>query len=148
MVVAISVLIVATPPGLGQAGVNLPDRSSEDHCWREGAVRQSAAQMKGRLRHMNSIASPLLYRTMRITDAVLSFELRADQGGNVDCIRAISGHPIIVGAAIESIRTWKFRPSKVRGQSRAIFGTLVLVVSGTERRLKTAVLKAEPRKRN
>ena len=81
---------------------------------------------------------------MRVTDAVLSFHLRTDHNGNVDCIRAIWGHPIIVGAAIESIRTWKFRPPKVQGQRRVIFGTLTLMVSGTERGLKTKVLNAEP----
>jgi hypothetical protein len=139
--------VLSVPPGaFGQAGANPRNQPSTDNCWQAGAVELSAAQTKARLRHVNPISPPLLYRGMRFTNAVLSFKLGTDIDGNVICIRMISGHPIIIGAAIESIKTWKFRPPKVKGQLQAIFGTLVVSVSGTEHGLKTKVLNAEPQK--
>jgi hypothetical protein len=81
---------------------------------------------------------------MRITNAILVFKIRTDEDGNIACIRVISGHPIIVAGAIESLKTWKFHPRKVGGRRQPVFGTLVLRVSCTERGLQSKVLNEEP----
>jgi hypothetical protein len=78
--------------------------------------------------------------------AVLSFNVGTDQDGSVICIRTISGYPLIIGVAIESIKKWKFRPAMLRGERQAIEGDLIVAVSGTEHGFKTAVLNAEPQK--
>jgi hypothetical protein len=79
-----------------------------------------------------------------MTDAVLTFKVETDVDGNVACIQALSGHPIFIGAAIDSIKTWKFRPLKVQGQRSALIGVLILSVSIAESGIKVRVLKATP----
>jgi hypothetical protein len=133
-------------PVFGQVEVTKPTPTSTNNCGQDGIAPMSPSQTKARLRHMSPISSPLLYRSMRITDAVLSFNVGTDLDGNVVCVQAISGHPILIGAAIESLKTWKFRPPKVHHQHRTLMGTLILRVSGTEHGLKTLVLSAEPQK--
>jgi hypothetical protein len=104
--------------------------------------------MKALLRHTDPILSPLLWNSMwnsmRITNAVLVFKVSTDQDGNVVCIRAISGHPIIIGAAIQSIKTWKFQPTTVGRRRQPTVGTLILAVSATGRGIETKVLREEP----
>jgi hypothetical protein len=78
-------------------------------------------------------------------DTILSFNVGTDKDGSVICIRAISGPPLIIPGAIESIRKWRFRPAMVHGQKQAIVGNLIVRVSGTESGFKTEVLAADPR---
>ncbi len=125
-----------------------PNQTSADDCSQPSAVQLSAAQMKALLRHTDPISSPLLWNStwnsMRITNAVLVFKVSTDQDGNVVCVRAISGHPIIIGAAIQSIKTWKFQPTTVGRRRQPTVGTLILAVSATGRGIETKVLREEP----
>jgi hypothetical protein len=105
--------LISTPV---RVKVNPPNKAFVEGCSQAAAVQLSAAQTKARLRQRSPISSPLLYRSMRITNAVLFFKVVIDPDGNVVCIRVVSGHPLVVGAAIESIKTWKFLPTKVQGQ--------------------------------
>src|ERR1700719_690451 len=119
---AITLFMLLPHSGFGQI-------ENPDTCWQDGAVQLSAAQMKASLHHTTPMKSPLLWNSMRITNAILVFKIRADQDGNIACLRAISGHPIILAGAIESLKNWKLRTNKVDGQRRPIYGTLVLRVS-------------------
>ena len=135
------------PVMIGQSGsvqeqVN-PSDGVTGGCW-QAAVHLSVVQTKARLRHTTPVSSPLLYSSLRITNAILSFRVATDQDGNVVCIQAVSGHPLIIGVAIEAIHKWKFRAALVNGQRQSMIGTLVLAVAGTEHGLKTRVLSAEP----
>lgn len=127
----------------GQNGDGAPAAlGSNRDCWRDGSIELSAAQMKNRLRFKVPVMPPLLYRQMRITNPILSFAVGTDVDGNVTCIQAISGHPLFIGGAIESIKQWKFRPFKIRGQRRSFFGTLIIGLTQTKHGLKTVVLSA------
>jgi hypothetical protein len=139
-------LAVALPAvGLGQAGVTIPERPSVDNCLQAGGIELSASQAKARLRHLAPISRPALYRSMRIGRTVLIFRFGADSNGKVTCIRTISGSPMIIGSAIESIREWKFQPPKVHGQRRAAYGTLIVDFSQSKHGFSTSVLRAAPR---
>ena len=118
-----------------------------DTCCQPGAVQLSATQTKARLRHTAPISSPLLSHSMRIGNAVLVFEIGSDPDGNISCIRVKSGHPILIAAAIESIKNWKLRPTTRGRQRRPVCGTLVVTVSLTRRGIRTRVLAAEPLRR-
>jgi len=126
----------------GQEQVKPSDGATES-CWQVG-VHLSVAQTKARLSYTTQLSPPLLYSSLRITNAILSFRVATDQDGNVVCIRAVSGPPLIIGVAIEALQKWKFRPSLVNGQRQSVSGTLVLAVAGDEHGLKTSVLRAEP----
>jgi hypothetical protein len=112
-------------------------------CW-DAPVHLSPAQTKSRLRQTAPILSPLLYSAMRITNATLRFSVAIDSDGNVICIRAISGHPLIIGVAIDSIQKWKFRPTTIKGHRQPVVATLALSVSGSKNGLKARILTVEP----
>lgn len=129
---------------IGFAPLNASADSSTETCWEAGAVRLSAAQTKAHLRHMLPIFSPLL-RQMRM-EILLLVEIGIDPQGNVTCVRVNSGHPIIIAAAMESIRQWKFRSLKSCGQKQAAFGKLIVDCFWARHGFKTVVLKAAPHK--
>ena len=112
------------------------------------AVQLTAAQTKAQLRHTTPIQSPALYSAMRITNAALVFSVGADAGGNMECIHVMSGHPLIIAAAMESVKNWKLRPIEVNGRRRPIVGTLVLRISCcADQGLKAEVLDKKPLQR-
>ena len=41
-----------------------------------------------------------------------------DETGKVRAVRAISGDPVLVHAAVDAVRQWEYRPSLVNGQPR------------------------------
>ena len=54
---------------------------------------------------------PPLARQARITGTV-RFRLRITRDGSVDNLTLLSGHPLLVGAAMEAVKQWKFQPQK------------------------------------
>lgn len=84
---------------------------------------------------------------MRIENAVVVFKIRTDEDGNIGCLRVVSGHPIIIAAALESVKTWKFHPKKVDGQRHPIYGTLVLRISCCKRGMESKILDDTPPQR-
>jgi protein TonB len=45
-----------------------------------------------------------------IVDAVI------DERGNVVQARVVSGHPLLVGAALKAVLQWKYEPTSLNGQ--------------------------------
>jgi len=91
-----------------------------------------------------------MWRQMRVENAVLVFKIRTDENGNVACVRVISGHPIMLAAAIESLKNWKFQPKKINGRGVLFYGTLVVQTSCCKpgkRGLEAKVLDREPPQR-
>jgi hypothetical protein len=142
-----TIFLAAALPVLGfrQDVVRIPERPPVDDCLQAGGIELSASQAKARLRHMTPISPPALYRSMRIGRTVLIFRFGADSNGKVTCLRSISGSPMLIGSAIESIKEWKFQPSKVHGQRRAIYGTLIVGFSQSKHGFSTSVVRAAPR---
>jgi len=52
--------------------------------------------------------------------------------GNVICVQMVSGHPLIIGAAINSARQWKFRPFAMKGFARAFCGEVAIRFQANE----------------
>ncbi len=44
--------------------------------------------------------------------------------GAVECIKVLSGHPLLVESAPPTVREWKFRPIGLRGKALAFCGFL------------------------
>jgi TonB family protein len=49
----------------------------------------------------------------------------AGTDGNVECIKVLSGHPLLTGSAIEAAKKWKFKPMKENEKARAFYGMLI-----------------------
>jgi len=56
--------------------------------------------------------------------------------GVVTCVEFISGHPLIVGAAIDSVRRLRFRPFIANGVQKNFSGKIILRYEASEYSLK------------
>jgi protein TonB len=65
--------------------------------------------MEGNLIYKVQPIYPSLARSARIQGSVL---LRAiiSRNGTIENLNVISGHPMLVGAAIDAVRQWRYRP--------------------------------------
>ena len=92
--------------------------------------------MKARLLRMTPISAPL---HGRLTNVVLKFRVATDRTGAVSCAHSLSGHPLLTGSALESIKGWKFKAT-----DHAMVGTLILLLSATKDGLRTTVQSGTP----
>lgn len=71
--------------------------------------------MEGNLVHKVQPAYPPLARSARIQGAVV---LRAiiSKGGTIENLQVLSGHPLLVPAAIDAVRQWQYRPYNLNGE--------------------------------
>jgi periplasmic protein TonB len=58
---------------------------------------------------------PAALRLTRIAGTVV-IDAIIDERGNVVQARAVSGHPLLLGAALRAVEQWKYEPSSLNGQ--------------------------------
>lgn len=129
-------LIVGLAVRALQAGSALSPGDS-NVCCPPRDVRLSAQEMKARLRHTVRVL-PLLGKDVRVKGIVV-FVVGFDARGDVVCIRFISGHPLLVAPAIESVKQWEFQAG-----SEPSCGKLVLALSTLKPDMGLQVLEKEP----
>jgi len=66
---------------------------------------------------------PALARQARLEGYVLVGVL-VNEAGLVTCAHLISGHPLLVGSAIDAARQWIFRPATQNGRTVSVYGIL------------------------
>jgi TonB family protein len=66
--------------------------------------------------------------------------ISVDPRGDVTCVQVVSGHPLIVEVAIDSVRQWKFQPYTPAGVKKSLFGKVALRFQANEHRVKYRVL--------
>ncbi len=98
--------------------------------------------MKARVRHTVPIQPRGLGKNVRIKSAVV-FVVGIDAHGDVACIRLVAGHPLLVPAAMESVKRWKFQADR-----ESACGKLVLALSTLKPDMGLQILEAEPSLRN
>ena len=71
--------------------------------------------MEGNLVHKVQPAYPPLARAARIQGPVV---LRAiiSKAGTIENLQVLSGHPLLVPAAIDAVRQWRYRPYNLNGE--------------------------------
>jgi protein TonB len=81
------------------------------------AVRpiRTSSMLQGNLIRRVEPAYPPLARSARIEGSV---ELAAviSKAGTIDNLRVLSGHPLLVHAAIEAVSQWRYRPYILNGE--------------------------------
>jgi outer membrane biosynthesis protein TonB len=55
--------------------------------------------------------------------------LLVDLKGDVECVRVISGHPLVNGVAIDAAKEWKFKPLNRKGKVLAFCGVLTFHIT-------------------
>jgi protein TonB len=78
-------------------------------------VRVSAGATNGRLIYRVEPIYPPVAQQAHIQGAVVLAAL-IDKGGNVQSLQVVSGHPLLVRAAIDAVKQWRYQPLLVNGQ--------------------------------
>ncbi len=66
---------------------------------------------------------PPLARAARIQGHVI-LDAVIDKEGNVSDIKLVSGHPMLVEAAMENVKRWKYKPYVVKGKPVSVKTTI------------------------
>lgn len=86
-------------------------------------IRKSGGVLQGSATQRIEPSYPPLAKTARVSGSVV-VEVTVDESGNVISARAISGHPLLVDAAVNAARRWKFTPTQLSGQAVKVIGTI------------------------
>lgn len=78
-------------------------------------VRISQGVTTGLLLHKVQPQYPILARNARIQGEVV-LKAVIDRDGNIQDLQLVSGHPLLVPAAIAAVKEWRYRPYLLNGQ--------------------------------
>ena len=70
---------------------------------------RKSSMLEGMLIRKVQPVYPQLARTARIQGPVVVYAL-ISKAGTMENVRAISGHPMLVGAAVDAVSQWRYRP--------------------------------------
>jgi protein TonB len=89
-------------------------------------VRISAGVTKGLLIHRVEPTYPTLARSARVQgDVVLSAVI--DTNGQITNLQLVSGHPMLVPAAITAVKQWRYKPYLLNGQPVEVETTITVI---------------------
>jgi len=71
-----------------------------------------------------------------------SWQWLFDANGEVTCVNIVSGHPLLIGSAIDSVRRWKFRSYLVNGMKKSFCGKVALRYEATDYAVKYEIIQA------
>ena len=54
-------------------------------------------------------------------------EAEIDEEGNVATVKIVSGHPLLVKAAAQAVKQWKYSPTLLNGEPQAVLATVTVV---------------------
>jgi protein TonB len=91
-------------------------------------VRISQGVTKGLLIHKEEPAYPTIARSARVQgDVVLSAVI--DVNGQIQNLTLVSGHPMLVPAAIAAVKTWRYKPYLLNGQPVEVETMITVIFS-------------------
>ncbi len=80
------------------------------------AAQRSTGVTQGVLIHRVSPKYPSSARSYALSGEVV-LKGRITKEGNVEQLKAVSGNPLLAGAAIDAVRQWKYQPYKIDGKA-------------------------------
>jgi periplasmic protein TonB len=91
-------------------------------------IRISQGVTKGLLIHKEEPAYPSIARAARVQgDVVLSAVI--DTNGTIQNLQLVSGHPMLVPAAIAAVKLWRYKPYLLNGQPVEVETTITVIFS-------------------
>lgn len=101
------------PPGMSGPGIPFSPGGSRPILPAQPAppahVFQTSSMLEGTLIRKVQPAYPPLARSARIQGSVVLFAV-ISRAGTIDNLRVLSGHPMLVPAAIDAVKQWQYRP--------------------------------------
>jgi periplasmic protein TonB len=82
------------------------------------AIREfrKSSLLEGNLIHKVQPVYPPLARTARVQGSVVLAALISKEG-TIENLRSLSGHPMLVPAAIDAVRQWRYKPYILNGDA-------------------------------
>jgi TonB family protein len=79
------------------------------------------------------------------TENVVMLKATIDKSGKVENLKMVSGHPMLVPAALEAVKQWRYRPYEVNGIPRVVETTIRVEFSkASDGATGTSAPKEEP----
>ncbi|HYM77383.1 MAG TPA: energy transducer TonB [Candidatus Dormibacteraeota bacterium] len=89
-------------------------------------IRISQGVTKGLLIHKQEPSYPTLARAARVQgDVILSAVI--DVNGQITNLQLVSGHPMLVPAAIDAVKQWRYKPYLLNGQPVEVETTITVI---------------------
>jgi len=89
-------------------------------------IRISQGVTKGLLIHREEPTYPVLARSARVQgEVVLSAVI--DTNGQITNLQLVSGHPMLVPAAISAVKQWRYKPYLLNGQPVEVETTITVI---------------------
>jgi TonB family protein len=85
----------------------------------------SQRQVKALVEKTKPIQAPCCADMLHINGTVV-LTISVDPKGDVSCVQVVSGHPLIVGVAVDSVRQWKFQPYGSKGIKKGFCGQIAV----------------------
>jgi protein TonB len=93
-------------------------------------VRISRGVSKGLLIHRQEPPYPVLARSARIQGEVVLTAI-INPGGEITTLQLVSGHPMLVPAALTVVKTWRYKPYLLNGQPVEVETTITVIFALT-----------------
>ncbi len=121
------VFLVLASVALAQAPTPTPSPSPapDESAKPPRKLRVSQSVMEGNLIHKIEPRYPQMARIAHIQGDVLLTTI-IDKQGDVKNLRAVSGHPILIQAALDAVRQWKYKPYLLNGEPVEIETTITI----------------------
>jgi hypothetical protein len=111
------------------------------NCCESESQKLSSHQLKDLLQKTAPIYLPGTVDKLQIKGTVV-MALAVDDKGEVNCVQISSGHPVIIGTIIDSVKRWKFQPHVVRGLRKGFCGRITISYQASEHGVRYRVIEA------
>jgi outer membrane biosynthesis protein TonB len=102
------------------------------NCCEPESEKLSQSKVMALVKQTEPIRAPCCGADMLHISVTVVLAISVDPQGNVACVQKVSGHPLIIGVAIDSVRQWKFKPYTSRGVKKNFCGQVALRFQANE----------------
>jgi len=114
-ILLLSAFAAAQVPAVPCCDCNEPERSD--------LICLSAKGMRDHVDHIEPLKPSGLGKGLNLSGTVV-LEVRFEPNGKVACVRAKSGHPIAISAAMQAVPKWTFKPAESNGVAKSGCGLI------------------------
>ena len=90
------------------------DQKLLPNCCEPKSEKLAQSKVKALVKQTEPIHAPCCADMLHISGTVV-LAISVDPQGNVACVQMVSGHPLVIEVAIDSVRQWKFEPYTSQG---------------------------------
>jgi TonB family protein len=109
------------------------------NCCQPESEKLSQSRVKALVKQTEPIHAPCCADMLHISGTVV-LAISVDPRGTVACVQVVSGHPLIIGVAIDSVRQWKFEPYTSQGVKKPFCGQVALRFQANEHGVKYKII--------